>query len=256
MQFSDKFMKCYKIVFKEEKGYSNHPSDPGGPTMDGVTQTIYDNYRKDKGFTERPVKLITYEEKLEIYHDQYWVPVNGDKLPNGLSLAVFDYGFNSGPVTSIKSLQSCLGVDPDGHIGFHTMQKIKDIDEVELIESFCDRRMKYLRRLKNWSVFGKGWEGRVNRIAKISIAMAKNIDVINSTVKDDAPKGIGRSNPNPNQDSSNDKIIAIGTGASGIVATILNSISSPYGVVALGMILAVICFAAWKMWPKERMPEL
>ncbi|WP_152536276.1 glycosyl hydrolase 108 family protein [Mesorhizobium loti] len=33
-------------LLAHEGGYSNHPSDPGGPTMKGVTQRVYDGYRR------------------------------------------------------------------------------------------------------------------------------------------------------------------------------------------------------------------
>ncbi|ESY10575.1 hypothetical protein NKI46_09920 [Mesorhizobium sp. M0615] len=35
------------LVLVHERGYSNHPAD--GPTMKGVTQRVYDGYRKRKG---------------------------------------------------------------------------------------------------------------------------------------------------------------------------------------------------------------
>ncbi len=34
-----------------EGGYVNHPKDPGGPTNKGVTQRVYEAYRKGKGKT-------------------------------------------------------------------------------------------------------------------------------------------------------------------------------------------------------------
>ncbi|MER8897013.1 glycosyl hydrolase 108 family protein [Mesorhizobium sp. M0676] len=37
------------LVLVHEGGYSNHPADPGSPTMKGVTQRVYDGYRKRKG---------------------------------------------------------------------------------------------------------------------------------------------------------------------------------------------------------------
>ncbi len=62
-----------------EGGYVNHPSDPGGPTNKGVTQRVYDSYRKGKGQRPRTVKSITMDEVYEIYDRQYWDAVKGDQ---------------------------------------------------------------------------------------------------------------------------------------------------------------------------------
>ncbi|MBZ9653563.1 glycosyl hydrolase 108 family protein [Phyllobacterium lublinensis] len=38
-----KFSSALANVLVHEGGYSNHPKDPGGATMWGVTQRVYDN---------------------------------------------------------------------------------------------------------------------------------------------------------------------------------------------------------------------
>ena len=43
---SDNFERCLAITLKWEGGYSNHPDDPGGPTMRGIIQREYDAWRK------------------------------------------------------------------------------------------------------------------------------------------------------------------------------------------------------------------
>ncbi|TIX97406.1 MAG: N-acetylmuramidase, partial [Mesorhizobium sp.] len=59
-------------VLVHEGGYVNHRQDPGGPTNKGVTQRVYDAYRKGKGLPMRSVKHITMDEVYEIYDRQYW----------------------------------------------------------------------------------------------------------------------------------------------------------------------------------------
>ena len=95
-------------VLAHEGGYSNHPKDPGGATMKGVTQRVYDGYRKGKGLAVRSVKGITTDELNEIYDRQYWDAVKGDLLPAGVDYVLFDGAVNSWPGRSIMWLQQAL----------------------------------------------------------------------------------------------------------------------------------------------------
>ena len=94
-------------VLAHEGGYSNHPNDPGGPTMKG-TQRVYDGFRKGKGLATRSVKSLTTAELNEIYVRQYWDAVQGDTLPAGVDYVVLDGALNSGPGRSIMWLQQAL----------------------------------------------------------------------------------------------------------------------------------------------------
>ena len=51
---SDNFEHCLAITLKWEGGYSNHPDDPGGPTMRGIIQREYDAWRTRQGRWSRP----------------------------------------------------------------------------------------------------------------------------------------------------------------------------------------------------------
>lgn len=55
---SDRYQASLKIVLVHEGGYVNHPKDPGGATNKGVTQRVYDGYRKRNGLPARSVKFI------------------------------------------------------------------------------------------------------------------------------------------------------------------------------------------------------
>lgn len=166
--------KSLGLVLEHEGGYVNHPKDPGGATNKGVTQKTYDAYRQRKGLALRSVRGITQEELLEIYDQQYWDKVQGDKLPEGLDYCVFDYGVNSGPSRAAKDLQRELGVSADGVIGLQTLAVIDGMSGLELetlIIRLCDRRLRFLKSLKTWGTFGKGWASRVAGVREHSIAM-------------------------------------------------------------------------------------
>ena len=87
--------EALRRLLLHEGGYTNHPSDPGGPTNFGIT--IYD-YRKyvKPGATAADVKAMTLDEARSIYRAKYWDAQRCNELPAGVDYAVFDYGVNSG----------------------------------------------------------------------------------------------------------------------------------------------------------------
>jgi lysozyme family protein len=165
-------------VLVHEGGYSNHPLDPGGATNQGVTQRVYDAYRRRKKLPTRSVKQMTAHERDEIYREQYWVTIQGDKLPKGVDYAVFDGAVNSGPRQSIKWLQRALGSTYhgkiDGVIGVGTLAAIDATENhAALVDRMCDRRMSFLKALKPWPTFAGGWTRRVESVRKIGKAEAE-----------------------------------------------------------------------------------
>lgn len=160
-----------------EGGYSNHPDDKGGPTMCGVTQRVYDAYRKSKGLAPQHVKRLGYDEWQDIFRRQYWNVIQGDRLPRGVDLAVFDGAITSGAYQSGLWLQRALGKyyggEPDGQIGERTLAALAaHPDHDQLIADMLARRLGMLRTLKNWPSFGKGWTNRVSNVMAIAQAWA------------------------------------------------------------------------------------
>lgn len=157
------FQKKLDLVLRWEGGYVNHPKDPGGATNLGVTQKTLSSWL-GRPASIAEVKALTPVKVSPIYKKQYWDKVAGDDLPEGLDYAVFDYAVNSGPSKAIKDLQKVLGVAADGIIGINTLRAVEGRNPADLIVKLCDLRMAFLRRLKTWKTFGKGWERRVNGV--------------------------------------------------------------------------------------------
>lgn len=164
------FEKALALVLEHEGLYSNHPHDPGGSTMKGVTQAVYDAYRKVRGRGPRSVKFISDEELRAIYRFQYWDAVKADLLPTGLDYAMFDFAVNSGVSRAAKYLQAVLGVAQDGVIGARTLAAITS--PVATINALLDRRMGFLRNLRTFLTFGKGWTNRVQGVRAKALDMA------------------------------------------------------------------------------------
>ena len=164
------FEKALALVLEHEGGYVDHPKDPGGATNRGVTQAVYNAYRKIRGRGMQSVKFITDDELRAIYKFQYWDKVQGDCLPTGLDYAVFDFAVNSGVGRAAKYLQAVLGVAQDGQIGARTLAAITK--PVNTINALCDRRMGFLRNLRTFLTFGKGWSRRVQDVRAHALEMA------------------------------------------------------------------------------------
>ena len=150
------FQACLAFTLKYEGGRSNDPRDPGGRTMEGVTQKTYDAYRAKKGLVAKDVYAMPAVERDEIYRRVYWEKVTGNSLPPGVDLCVFDYGVNSGPARALRAYASAG----------------KGRKPADAIRALCEARLSFLHALRTWSTFGKGWGKRVAACEATALQMA------------------------------------------------------------------------------------
>ena len=165
-----RFDECCAIVFGEEGGHSNVKGDRGGNTMAGITQDIYNAYRKRCGKSPLLVEYSTPEERTSILLTDFWKPVHADVLPAPLDLVVFDMAVNSGPSTAVKYLQRALGVGDDGVVGPHTIDAVQEDAAAgripEVVSYFLSFRETFYRKcVDNDPEDGKFLDGWLNRIA-------------------------------------------------------------------------------------------
>lgn len=158
-----KFQSYLPLILMHEGGYVNHPKDPGGATNKGITQRVYDEYRKTSGQMPQSVKNISDKEVESIYRVKYWIAIRGDDLPLGWDYAVFDFAVNSGPGRAIRLMQLALGIRDDGVIGPKTLAAFKP-DPRKSFDSYMDKRREFLRSLSTFPTFGKGWLRRVEDV--------------------------------------------------------------------------------------------
>ena len=161
----------FRLMLKSEGGFGNHPSDPGGMTNLGVTKAVWEDW-VGRETNEAEMRALTPEMVEPLYKKKYWDACRCDELPVGIDYLVFDFAVNAGPGRSIKTLQSAVGVTPDGAFGPITMQAVKDAAPDELIERFSQAKERFYRRLSTFSVFGKGWLNRVAHVRENAAKMA------------------------------------------------------------------------------------
>lgn len=166
------FAQSLKLALQHEGQFANHPEDPGGATMRGVTLTTFRRYY-GAGRTVNDLRNIRPEQIAHIYRDGYWDSCRCDDLPVGVDYAVFDSAVNSGPGRAAEWLQSAAGATVDGAIGPRTLACVARTRADTLINKMLDERMAFLRALKTWRTFGTGWSRRVAEVRASALKMAR-----------------------------------------------------------------------------------
>ena len=170
----DNFERCLAITLAHEGGWADHPKDPGQATMKGVTIGTYAQF-KGRKVTKDELRNISDADLRTIYRRNYWDKVRGDDLPAGLDLVAFDGAVNSGPSRGARWLQHGVGALPDGKIGPETVRAATITNAAQAVGRACDARLSFLRSLKTWATFGKGWSSRVEDIRAKAIGMARHV---------------------------------------------------------------------------------
>jgi len=167
----DNFDRCLAEVLRHEGGWADHPKDPGGATMQGVTLVTYSNWLGREA-TKDELRNMPPAHRDEIYRKHYWDKVKGDELPKGVDLCLFDYAVNSGPKRAVVAVQEALGVNADGALGPMTLGAIQKATPSTLVAWVCQYRLAFLQRLPTWDTFGGGWARRVEDVLKVAKGMA------------------------------------------------------------------------------------
>lgn len=159
------FDQCFKWLMEHEGGFCDDSAlgDSGGMTTWGVTHIDWAKWT-GKEPTRAQMKALKQSDVKPLYKAYYWDILKCDDLPSGLDYAIFDYGVNSGIYRAAKVLQRLLGVTVDGIIGKETLKAVKNVDGVALAQKVCDERLGFLRSLRIFRNFGRGWTARVNEV--------------------------------------------------------------------------------------------
>ena len=262
----ESFTPSLAAVLVHEGGYSNHPSDPGGPTMKGIIKRVYDDYRRSKDLPVRDVRQITEAEIQEIYRRRYWDLIQGDKLPAGIDYAVFDGAVNSGPAQATKWLQRALGIPADGVLGPSTLAAVaRAQDHDAVVAGIQARRLAMLKALRTWPVFGKGWGRRVEEVRRLGLALAAGAQDLPLPTTSASGKAYASSAKAPPPRSVGDALAAGGTVTTGI--TVATDALAPLAdksataatlltvLMVAGALVGVLGFV-YREWAKRKAAEL
>lgn len=131
------------IVLRHEGGYVNDPDDLGGETNYGITKRNYPNL---------DIKNLTRKQAIEIYKNDFWIPLEMDKFTNpNLALQFFDMAVNAGKTNAKKLMLQAL--------------EIKKTSTKSLLSIFKQLRIDYYNKVatyRNNKKYLAGWLNRVN----------------------------------------------------------------------------------------------
>lgn len=185
----DRFRACLAETLRWEGGWSDHPKDRGGPTMQGIIITVWAGYRGhyvprggyralrqhmgDAAYLAlcQDLRRISRADLEAIYRRNYWNLVRGDDLPAGVDLVVFDFAVNSGVSRAVRLLQRLLGLRVDGHMGPATITAANVADPHDLVRAYMAERRAFLKGLQDFPWFGRGWLNRCRAIEPAALAM-------------------------------------------------------------------------------------
>lgn len=172
----ENFEAWLEAVLKHEGGFVDHPKDPGGATNKGITigtlKRLGIDVDGDGDSDLADLKSLRRSDVARVYRLFYWDAVKGDQLPSGVDTVVADFAVNSGPSRAAKHLQQALLLAEDGDIGPKTLQTLAGYNALRVIDAVSASRMKFLRGLKTWATFGKGWKRRVEEVQAMGISLA------------------------------------------------------------------------------------
>lgn len=238
------YAKALPLILKHEGGFVNHPNDPGGATNKGVTigtlKRLGIDVDGDGDSDIVDLRSLRQSDVERVYKLFYWDAVKADHLPSGVDYAVADFAVNSGPSRGAKHLQKVVGVAQDGDIGPKTLAAVAKRDPQDVVSALCDSRLRFLRGLKTWGTFGKGWGRRVAEVRAIGLAWADAPHVSKTPKTEHEPPVMSKkapvsdigaeaqtrpvqraSDPKPSQAKETAKTVAGGATGAGLVVAVM-----------------------------------
>lgn len=243
--------EAVRRVLADEGGYTHHPSDPGGPTNWGIT--IHDARRHWKRHaTAADVRAMPETVARQIYWKEYWMALRCNDLPAGVDYAVFDYGVNSGIGRAGKVLRRVLHCDDRrATITDDVLAVAREHAPDALIEAMCAERLAFLKKLRTWPVFGKGWARRVNGVRLGALALAHGQRAAQAAAVESGARSKGVVAPGA-------AARRLGTGvivAAGAAGAIQAPNAAGVVVILAGVVLACVALSLMLSWVQRRRQE-
>ena len=177
------FEPALEILLRLEKGFVDHPNDPGGATNLGwslrslkkVGDEDEDGWRDgdldhDGDVDIDDILAMTRADASTLYRGQWWDRYRYDLLrAQVIANKVLDLSVNTGAGRAHRILQEALGrsrrrVKVDGQLGPITLKAVNSVDAHQMLADLRLEALTFYRQLVSpkpaMTVFLRGWERR------------------------------------------------------------------------------------------------
>ena len=146
-------------VLAQEGGFARLKNDE--VTNLGVKKSTWQEW-VGHSVSDWQLEKLTPADVRPLYKQFFWKPLCADLLWSPLDLCLFDFAVHSGVGTAKLALGHLLKVSPDSAT---LVQAAKEVhDQREFTNQFCNVRSDFLKKLRNYDLYGKGWQARVQRL--------------------------------------------------------------------------------------------
>ena len=170
---SSGFKNAVQIVLGLEGGFSEYnPSTKDPRTNKGITQPEFDEFRRKNNLQSKDVKDITTDEAIEIYKQEYWDKIQGDKLDARnpkLAIVIFDSAVNNGIGGANGIIKSIINTDGNRFDDKMIEDIIAADKSNDLYSNIINKRYQKYKDIiaKNpvMDDYAKGWNNRLDNLS-------------------------------------------------------------------------------------------
>lgn len=178
------FEVAQQVVKDTEKGYQDHPNDPGNylskrdfrrkrniiGTNHGISAPILRQYLGRKP-TRKDMVNLSYETALKIYKKNFWSPNNITYFKNqSVANLIYDGAVNQGNGAMkdvLKNVANAFGIDINKNqdvFSLENISKFNQLDQKTLFDQIKEKRNERYNNTRGGKTFGRGWKNRLDGI--------------------------------------------------------------------------------------------
>jgi lysozyme family protein len=158
------FDKMFGRVIGHEGKFQNNHGDRGNWTSGVVGEGELRGTKygvSAMSYPDEDIRNLTYARAKDIYREDFWLRVGGDKLHAAVAFQLFDAAINHGIGNAVRMLQRAVDVADDGVVGEVTRGAIQETGVDDALKLFNAERVVFFTKISTFDRFGRGWMRRV-----------------------------------------------------------------------------------------------
>jgi len=169
-EFPPQYMRAMVFVKRVEGLLTDDPNDTGGRTFKGVTQSVYNSWRRSKNLPLQDVARMSDQEKYALYYERYWTPAHCALMRYPLDLTVMDTAVNFGVNNAFSFISEALGrglIYDWTPIAEDTLAANPKQLSVQIVKCRLAYRPQRVQEDPTQKKFLKGWINRDNALMRL-----------------------------------------------------------------------------------------